>query len=331
MLNRTRPLWLLTILAIVTSLALVLAACNGDDDADVDEVPTPTEQADPAATPDDADDADEPDPTPTAVADDSTPTPAPEVSPTPVPDTDDDEDADWMSVRVYLVRGEAIGVASRHIAPTQEVATGAMNELLTGTTGFEEDIGLHSEIPLETRLLGINIENGVATVDLSSDFEAGGGSFSMQMRIAQVVFTLTQFETVDAVLFHIDGQPREAIGGEGIMVDQPLARDDFEDMMSAILLESPTPGEEVSSPLRLVGTSNTFEATMQIEIVDNSGLIVYEGFTTATSGTGERGDFDTTIEFELSREGFGSIILFELSARDGSRINIVEIPVDFRN
>jgi len=48
---------------------------------------------------------------------------------------------------------------------------------------------------------------GVARVDLSSDFETGGSSRSLQLRLAQVVYTLTQFPTVSAVRFSVDGTP----------------------------------------------------------------------------------------------------------------------------
>jgi germination protein M len=335
MLATRAGLSLIVVATMMVIAALVLAGCSDDDGNEAtDDVATPTTQpvgATPTAgetpAPERAEtpEADEPDPAPT---------PTTETGPTATPVEDDDgdvDDADDFTVLVYLVRGEEIGVASRSIAPTPEIATGSINELLTGTTGYEEDLGFHSEIPLETRLLGISIDDGLAIVDLSGDFESGGGSFSMQMRVAQIVFTMTQFDTVDEVQIRINGRDVESIGGEGVLVDQPMSREDFEDLSPAILVESPTPGEIVSSPLRLTGTAMTFEATIQIEIVDNSGQIIYEDFATAEVGTGFRGPFDLTIPFELTREGFGAVIVYEESARDGSRINLIEIPVDFRH
>jgi germination protein M len=325
----TKPTRVMYVLVLLMSIVFVVAACadNGNgaeptpDEPAAGPSPTPQEPEPPAATPTPG----EPEPTPTP-ADTAleTPAPAPVITPTP---TDDER---LMIVSVYFVRDERIGAAHRQIPRTQQVATAAINELLNGTTGLEESAGLSSEVPGETRLLGISIDNGTATIDLSSEFESGGGSLSMTLRVAQIVYTLTQFPTVDDVLFHIDGQAVDAIGGEGIVVDPPVGRADFEDVTPAIFVESPTPGDEVTSPLRLWGTANTFEATFMIQIVDNSGAIVYEHHATATSGTGERGTFDVTVPFDATREGFGSLIVFESSARDGSAIHIVEIPIDIR-
>jgi hypothetical protein len=73
--------------------------------------------------------------------------------------------------------------------------------------------------------------------------------------------------------------------------------------------------------------SNTFEATLLYELADPSGAVIEDGFATATSGTGTWGTFDFTVEYETSRDGVGALIVFEGSAQDGSRINIVEIPL----
>jgi germination protein M len=151
----------------------------------------------------------------------------------------------------------------------------------------------------------------------------------MQMRLAQVVHTGTQFDSIDDVQILIDGQNVDSIGGEGVMVDGTLSRDDFEDQAPAILIESPAPGEIVSDPVRLRGTSNTFEANLQIEILGPDGEELYRDFDTASSGTGTRGEFDLTIPIDPDSDGWGTIRMFEHSARDGSRTNVVDIPVRF--
>jgi hypothetical protein len=254
----------------------------------------------------------------------ATPAPEPTISPEPEPEGPAEE----TSFNVYLVRDERLGVGLRTVPRTVAVAEAALQGLLGGPTAKEAEAGLSTQIPEGTRLLGVEITDAVATVNLSGEFESGGGSLSMQVRVAQVVFTLTQFDTVDRVAFMIDGAPAEAIGGEGIIVSPPVSRLDFADNTApAILVESPAPWQDVTSPLRVTGMSNTFEATLLYEIVDPSGRIVEEGFATATSGSGTWGTFDFTVVYEIQYEGVGALIVFEESAQDGSRINLVEIPV----
>jgi germination protein M len=288
--------------------------------------PTPT-QADPAPT------ETQPAPTATQQPAPATATPAPAATPTtagPAP-TATPATPDLLTLSVYFIRDEKIGTAHRQIPRTQQVAAAAMNELLDGPTAQEQEAGLETTIPEGTTLNGVTIANGVATVDLSGDYEEGGGSFSMSARLAQVVYTLTQFPTVDRVLFELDGEPVEVFSGEGLVLDGPLGRADFEELTPLIFVESPAPFDVIDSsqPLRIHGTANTFEAVFQINIVDAAGLIVYDNFAMATSGTGTRGTFDEEITFEITRPGQGALIVFEHSARDGSPVNIVEIPLVF--
>ena len=72
---------------------------------------------------------------------------------------------------------------------------------------------------------------------------------------AQIVYTLTQFPTVESV----------EIGGKS------YTRADFEEQTPSVLVESPLPFEEVTSPLRATGTANTFEANFNYELVDSEG------------------------------------------------------------
>ena len=62
-------------------------------------------------------------------------------------------------------------------------------------------------------------------------------------------------------------------------------------------------------------------------MTDGDGLIVDEGFTTATAGNGTWGDFAFTTTFEGPRPGLGAIIVFQESAEDGSQTDVYEVPV----
>ena len=90
---------------------------------------------------------------------------------------------------------------------TRQVATAAVKALLGGPDRTERAAGIGTEIPRETRLNSIAISGGVARIDLSSDYQSGASLRSLQLRLAQVVYTLTQFPTVSAVRLSVDGEP----------------------------------------------------------------------------------------------------------------------------
>jgi len=234
---------------------------------------------------------------------------------------------DTMKIRVYFCQGEKLFPVERVIPKTQQVGAASMKALLEGPTAAEKEAGIGTCIPEGTTFLGLDIKNGVATVDLSKEYSSGGGSLSMMMRLAEVVFTLTQFSTVQGVNFKLDGTPIDVLGGEGIVLDHPMTRADYEDMSPAILIESPLFGNTISSPVRVTGTANVFEGVFYIDIVDYDGLILAEEKVTASSGTGTRGTFDVSIPFKLTKAGRGSLIAFSRSPKDGSQANVVEIPV----
>src|SRR5438128_197392 len=109
------------------------------------------------------------------------------------------------ALEVWFSRGGRLVESLRTHTPTRRVATAALLALLAGPTRSERATRIGSEIPPGTQLHGVTIAKGVARVDLSADFEAGGSSRSLQLRLAQVVYTLTQFPTVSAVRFSVDG------------------------------------------------------------------------------------------------------------------------------
>jgi len=95
----------------------------------------------------------------------------------------------------------------------------------------------------------------------------------------------------------------------------------------AIVVTSPRPGDEVSSPLTIRGNADVFEATVSISILDAAGNEIVRTFTTATCGTGCRGTFSKAVRFEVTETQSGIVRVYESSAEDGTPINVVDIPV----
>ena len=134
------------------------------------------------------------------------------------------------TVHVYLVRGER-GVPVHRTAPALTPARAAVRALLAGPTAAERAHGLGSAVPSGTKLLGLTVRDGLATVDLSRRFQSGGGSASMNERLAQLVYTLTGVRGVHGVELRLQGRPVSVFSGEGLILHQPLTRSAFTEFL----------------------------------------------------------------------------------------------------
>lgn len=207
------------------------------------------------------------------------------------------------NARVYWLLDGRVWPVAREVQASDDAATSVMDDLVAGPSPQEqEELELTTAIPADTSP-EVSVENGVATVELDEEP-------STEAR-AQVVYTLTQFPTVESV--EIDGQS--------------YTRADFEEQTPSVLVESPLSFEEVTSPLRAEGTANTFEANFAFTITDADGDLLAENFVTATSGTGTRGTFEFSESFTADAGDEITLTVFENSAEDGSRMNQVEIPL----
>ncbi|MEK6275684.1 MAG: GerMN domain-containing protein [Actinomycetota bacterium] len=232
------------------------------------------------------------------------------------------------SLEVWFARGEKLVSLKRTHEATLRVATAAMEALLAGPTRAERASGVDSAIPAGTRLLVISIKDGVATVDLTSEYQSGGGSLSMQVRLGQVVYTLTQFPTVKAVSFRLDGTPVNVFSSEGIVLSHPVGRGDYKDLLPVIVVSRPIAGSRVTSPVTVSGSANVFEANVTVKILDADGRVIGSTFTTATCGTGCRGTYSVNARFRTDHEQSGTIVVSDDDAAGtGKPPHEVRVPV----
>ena len=88
--------------------------------------------------------------------------------------------------------------------------------------------GLSSEIPSGTKILSIRESSNNILIDLSPSFESGGGAESTYIRVYQLIKT-AKANTKLPVFLYINGKQAEVIGGEGIMIKQPLTEKSLDD------------------------------------------------------------------------------------------------------
>ncbi len=308
--------------------ALLLATVACSPSGSLGQVPTvpPTEA--PSVDPGPSDETPAPSASPSPSSSPSSSPSGPSAAPSASPSTP----VETMVIRAYYVLDGEPGVEGivptlRVVPKTSGVARAAMEALLDGDAILGKYSQLSTAVPDGTSLLGIAIRNGVATVDLSRDFETGGGSASAMYRLGQVVYTLTQFSTVRAVLFQVEGRTVTTFGPEGIVLDGPQRRADFEDQLPSTFVDRPAFGAAAGNPARITGTSNVFEATFRVALLDGSRTVLADKMAMATCGTGCRGTFDVTLQYDVPKAQWGTVRVYFGSAKDGSPTDIRDYPV----
>ncbi len=104
----------------------------------------------------------------------------------------------------------------------------AIKELISAPSKWEKSKGLSSEIPSNTKILSVREGSNNILIDLSSAFESGGGAESTYIRVHQLIKTV-QANTNLPVFLYINGKQADVIGGEGIMIKQPLSERSLDD------------------------------------------------------------------------------------------------------
>jgi hypothetical protein len=326
--------------SLVTAVSLLLLSCGGDvvDGGPLveDTTTTTTDADDPGEDPA----APDPDPDPAPAHE-----PADDAADDTVDDTDGatesepgtDEDPGVAQVRLYFIapgggnegRADPFLVAvQRDLPSTPRIALATLRALIDGPTEADRALigDVSSAVPGETLLLGVAIEDRIATVDLSREFESGGGSLSMFARLAQVVYTVSQWPTVDEVVFELDGEPVTVFSNEGIMIDGPADRSDFLDLLPRVFVDAPAAGSELRSGDRITGVAAVFEATFEYRLANAVGEVLARGFESTDNGTGW-GAFEWALTFDVDQQQPGVLTVWEESARDGSDQAVRHTPV----
>lgn len=198
--------------------------------------------------------------------------------------------------------------------------TGATLETLLAISGFD------TAIPSGTTVDSMSQNGSTIEVDLSSEFASGGGSASMFARLAQLTFTLTRLDGVDDVLLIEGGSPVSVFSSEGIVLDGPMVRDDFEDQLPGILVDYPAAGETVPATFDISGVAAAFEGVFQLEVLEGNTIVFAPDFVSTGSGIGF-GPFEVEAVTGAAPGTNLTIRVWENSAEDGSVISERFVPV----
>ncbi|TEB11844.1 Gmad2 immunoglobulin-like domain-containing protein [Pelotomaculum propionicicum] len=239
-----------------------------------------------------------------------------------------------LNVAVYYVKmteKDAYLVREVHqVPPTKEVARAALEELINANPVSP---GAARVLPAATKIKGININDGLATVDFSQEvLRANTGASGEALGIQSIVNTLTEFPEIKKVSFMVEGKVDQAAmdwWGHVGLYEQPFSRDVSVVKEPAIWVTSPASNQKVGSPLQVAGSAMVFEATVNMRLKDESGKTIAESFTTATQGAPGRGQFEKSLAFNAPSPGRGELEVFWISPKDGRELDKVVVPVNW--
>jgi hypothetical protein len=185
-----------------------------------------------------------------------------------------------MPLTVFRVRGGVLRPLVVHVPRTKAVAQAAL-----GALGLAADV---------------TISHGTAAVGLAK---------ATDEQVAEIVYSLTQFASVQRV---------DVAGRAG------LTRDDVARYVPPILVETPAPGARVPPRFGVAGTASVFEATLVVEAVRDAKVLDRQTVT-ASEGAPGRGAFATSLH---ATPGRATVRAYAPSAADGAPQHEVDVEVE---
>ncbi|HEX21228.1 MAG TPA: hypothetical protein ENH19_01065 [Actinobacteria bacterium] len=129
-----------------------------------------------------------------------------------------------LSLNLYFANAASDKlVKEQHkVAATTETAKASIEQLINGPTGANH----YATIPKGSKLLGIFIQDKIATVNFSKEFidNHPGGSSAEILTIFSIVDTLTEYPSINSVRFQVEGRNIASIAGH-YDLSMPVKRD----------------------------------------------------------------------------------------------------------
>ncbi len=221
---------------------------------------------------------------------------------------------------LYFLRGTQLGVASRGATSSADYHYSAIVALIGGVDPTETAAGLTTDIPTGTTVRGLQIKNGIATINLSPQFVTIGPSDSLAGRLAQVVYTLTSAPTVSQVVIEIGGT--RIINFAGVDLSNPVGRSQVTAALPLVLLEQPAVGGSLKSKLTIAGLTSG-AGTYDIQLLDPSGKLLASATNSAVPG----GTFTQSVPFTITAPETGTVRVFGRSSSTSQSVQSFQLTL----
>jgi spore germination protein GerM len=139
----------------------------------------------------------------------------------------------YRKARVYFITVDGDGHISlkgviRNVEYLDSPLTQTINILLRGPTPPELNQGLLTLIPEGSKLISATVRDGTAVLNFSEAFRYNAlGIEGSVAQLKQIVYSATEFSTVERVQILVQGRKHDYLNGDGVYVGKPIARNAF--------------------------------------------------------------------------------------------------------
>jgi len=231
------------------------------------------------------------------------------------------------------VKGRWYLVPERHqVALATQRVEAALTELLAGQPVYP---GSTRPFPAGSRLLGLTVEGGTATVDLSREAVGVRRGEPTRYAVQALVWTVTRAEDVRRVLVQVEGRTAGEVDGRSLAdlwggrgSPAGLVRDRAV-RLAPVGLTEPHPGARVEGDRIVIkGEACVPEGVVSLRLWDSTGRVAAQGFTTTGGGARRRVPFTASLAFDPpATAGDWTLEVFEANPHDGSARYSVHVPV----
>jgi len=129
----------------------------------------------------------------------------------------------WLSTTNNQIRLIAIPTT----IPTENTTTQQITQAINALLLTPPPSGTATTIPPQTHLYKVEIHDQAIAIDLSAEFLNQSSPTTLATSIAQIVFTATAANPDAKVYLAIAGQPLTTVNKTGVLLQQPLTRQQF--------------------------------------------------------------------------------------------------------
>jgi LysM repeat protein len=118
---------------------------------------------------------------------------------------------------------------------------------------------------------------------------------------------------------------------DGVSAPPPNGDNGVVTEQEAIVITSPSMNDSISSPVTVTGFGSGFENNLAVDVLDETGSVIGQGYVMIDAEIGQHGPFTGTIEFTPPATAQpGRVSVYEISPRDGAIQHLNSVTVNLQ-